>query len=115
MHEAAIAEALCRMVSQQFAGRAGRITKVTVVAGNLCGIVPEQLEKWFTEFSRGGPARDAKIDVIARSARLVCCSCGAASDYSPGSPVPLACRACDGRIVLEGGREMYLDSMEIEE
>lgn len=118
MHEAAIAKGILDAVLAASPAGAtaenGRITRVTVVAGALAGIIGESLDLFWTELCRGTAADGATLCLKIHPAMLVCRSCGNKLEHRPGRTVELACAACGGANRLEGGRELYVESMEVE-
>jgi hydrogenase nickel incorporation protein HypA/HybF len=115
MHEAAIADALLRLVEGALPKPNPRVTRVVIVAGTLSGIEDESLRTAFTEMSRKTAAEGAELVIGRKPARLVCRSCGDASDFDGSGPVILTCPKCGGAFALEGGRELYVESIEVEE
>ncbi len=115
MHEAAIAEGILRVVLGALPKRPVRVLKINVVAGALQGVVDESLRAWFEQISQSTPARGAEIHVNHLPAHVVCQVCGHAFDFDGSGPVELDCPKCSGPIRLEGGREMYVDNVEIDD
>jgi len=114
MHEGAIAESLLALACRSLPA-AGRLRTVTVAAGSLAGIEEESLRTWFTELARGTAAEGAALVVRRPPCLLVCAGCGAQTAHDGAGPLPGACPSCGGSPVLRGGRELYLDSLEVED
>ncbi|HOY68845.1 MAG TPA: hydrogenase maturation nickel metallochaperone HypA [Candidatus Ozemobacteraceae bacterium] len=115
MHEAAIARGILDAVLAAPAVAGRRITRVNVVAGALAGIVGESLDLFWAELCRGTPAEGSEVRLSIAYAILSCRSCGVKSEHRPGRTVELACAVCGGPLRLEGGRELYVESMEVED
>lgn len=118
MHEAAIAKGILDAVlSAAPSGATGerRIVRVIVAAGALAGIVGESLDVFWAEICRGTAAEGSRLCLTVLPAILVCRSCGNRREHRPGMTVELECASCGGSNRLEGGRELYVESMEVED
>ncbi len=117
MHEAAIAKGILDAVlSAAASGATGerRITRVNVAAGALAGIVGESLDIFWGELCHGTAAEGARLCLNILPAMIVCRTCGNRREHRPGMTVELNCASCGGPNRLEGGRELYVESMEVE-
>ncbi len=92
-----------------------RITRVVVVCGTLVGIVAESLQLFFGELARGTAAEGAAIQIVVKPAVVSCRQCGAQTEHESGTPLDIQCKSCGGSLRLSGGRELYLEAMEVEE
>lgn len=116
MHEGTIAQGiLTNVLGALPPDRKVIVTRVSIKVGAHVGVVPESLELYFRELSRGTPAAEAKLDLHHSPAWLVCRSCAARIEHRSGTPIPLSCTACGGANRLEGGRELYLEEMEVQD
>ncbi|HNW33963.1 MAG TPA: hydrogenase maturation nickel metallochaperone HypA [Candidatus Ozemobacteraceae bacterium] len=119
MHEATIAKGILDAVLADVAAgeaREGRrITRIHVVAGALAGIVGESLDLFWNELCRKTAADGSVLCLKILPAILACRSCGNRKEHRPGMTVELACASCGGPNRLEGGRELYVESMEVED
>lgn len=116
MHEGTIARGILDNVLEALpAGRNVTVVRISLVVGSCAGVVPESLELYFRELSRGTPAAGARLDLRISPAWLVCRSCGGRAEHRSGSPVAVTCAACGGANRLEGGRDLYLEEMEVQE
>ena len=114
MHEASIAQGIFHGALHALPpGK--RIVRIKVVAGAQMAIVYDSLELYFRELSRGTPAEGAIIELNRLSPRLVCKICGFVEEHQRGTPISTTCTKCGGGNRLEAGREMYLESMEVED
>ena len=131
MHESAIATAILETALQACAERSRiacaersrsilpdkqkRITKFTVVAGVLAGVEQTCLELYLAELAKATPAEGAQIVLKPIAATLVCSACGQQESYPGKGPVRIECGQCGSLNRLQGGRELYLESIEIED
>jgi hydrogenase nickel incorporation protein HypA/HybF len=114
MHEAAIAEGILRVALGALPRPEARITQINVVAGVLTGVEDESLRMWFNQISQATPAQGATIVVNHLPGKVVCLECKHAFLYDGSGPVTVDCPKCAGVVTLEGGSEMYVDSVEVE-
>ena len=89
--------------------------RVTVVAGVMAGVEKESLELYFTELAKGTPAEGAELGLKRAAAKLVCVQCGGRTEYDNQGDLAVQCTLCGGNNRLEGGNELYIESMEIEQ
>jgi hydrogenase nickel insertion protein HypA len=115
MHEASIAQALLDTAVAALPKAGARITKITIVAGPFSGVEKESLTFYFTQISRGTPAHDAILEIKSQPARLVCKQCANTIAYTGQENLEMKCPQCSGPNKLEGGNDLYLDSIEVEE
>lgn len=113
MHEAGIAESMLGVVLKALPQADAKVTKVRVVAGALSGVVAESLAAWFEIIGRGTAAEGAAVEVRHKAASLRCPGCGYAGDFDGSGPVEPACPRCGGTVRLEGGADLYVDSIEV--
>jgi hydrogenase nickel incorporation protein HypA/HybF len=114
MHEGAIAESILRVVNGAKPSGKSKITRVTVVAGALSGIENEPLLLWWSHLSKGTDAEGAEMVINRVAAHLVCQRCSARKDYDGAAPIDPRCAACGANVSLEGGDELYVESLEVE-
>ncbi len=111
MHEVAIAQGLLEIVKEQAAlYRAQKVTKVKVKVGALTGVLPEALRFAFEALSRGEVTEGAVLEVEVMPVKVRCESCG----VMEGVPF-LLCPNCGGLVEMLSGRELQIESMEIED
>lgn len=115
MHEASIAKGILETALAALPQGQRRITAIRVVAGVFAGVERESLELYFQELSQGTAAQGAKLEVTHPPAHLVCTACGHSVCYSNEGDLPVNCAQCGASNKLEGGSELYLDTMEVEE
>jgi len=115
MHEAAIVEALIAEVQRQVAsaGCRGRVVKLRLRIGRFSGVSTEALRFAFDLTKPGTLLAEAELEIEEPSALCVCSVCG---QQTAVDELVLACPVCgSGQIHLEGGQEMLLESIELEE
>jgi len=115
MHEASIAKGILETAAAALSQPGARITQITVVAGVLTGVQTESLELYFAELSKGTVAQGAALHVKHPPARLVCTECKNETLYENSGDLAVRCVRCGGNNRLEGGEELFIESMEIEE
>lgn len=113
MHELAITESMIKIaLTKAEEIGAKRIIKINLKIGRLSGYVPEAVEMNFQLLTAGTRAEGAELNIQWVPIRCSCSLCH--SEYL--SEVPdLVCKKCGkagGKIV--GGREMFIDSLEVD-
>ncbi len=120
MHELAIAEALIEQVGAEL-DRAGRGTRLQVGAvkrlelavGRLSGVHCDCLRFAFEMLSPGTPAAGAELSIRQPPAVSRCRRCGATTEIAE---MVIDCPQCGSpEITIEEGRELLLESIEIED
>jgi hydrogenase nickel incorporation protein HypA/HybF len=115
MHEASIAKGIIDTAVAALPRPGNKILKITVAAGVMAGVERESLELYFTELSKGTPAQGAALEVKHLPAKLICRECNHQVDYDNTGDLAVRCEACGGANRLQGGDELYIESMEIED
>ena len=115
MHEASIAKGILETAAAALSRPEAKITQITVVAGVLAGVQRESLELYFAELSQGTVAQGAALNLKHAPAKLVCTGCKSQTLYQNDGDLAVRCARCGGTNRLEGGNELYIESMEIEE
>jgi len=116
MHEAAIAQGILDMAMRALPSPSSpRVRVVRVVAGVFSGCERESLAMYFAELSKGTPLEGATLEVVSKPARLICRQCGLARDYHDTGDFAANCERCGGANRMEGGNELFLESMEVED
>lgn len=114
MHELGLTQSILDIALEHAKGNgAAKILKVVVKAGDLMAIVDDSIQLYFKYLSRGTIAERSEL-IIERSPAVVSCrSCGEKSEI--GMFEVFTCPECDGFLVeLISGRELYVDSIEVE-
>ncbi len=115
MHELAIVDSMIEQVRGELAraGAAGRVTRIDLVIGRLSGVCPESLRFGFEVLARDTELEAAEIVIREPKARCECRSCLSTTELDQFDG---RCPQCQGRdIHIEGGRELLLESIELEE
>jgi hydrogenase nickel incorporation protein HypA/HybF len=115
MHEAAIAEALIAAAEAELArsGARGRIVRLELSVGRLSGVSPEALRFAYERLSPGTPVEGARLEIAEPKALCCCEKCGAQSETDD---LLACCPACGGdAVAIQGGRELLLQAIELEE
>jgi hydrogenase nickel incorporation protein HypA/HybF len=114
MHELSIVEALIDQVTQELdrAGQQGRVLQLDISIGRLSGVHPDSVRFAFELLAPGTILDDAKIVIEEPKAVSHCHACGTQVEIDD---LVLDCPKCHSdAITIEGGREMILQSIEIE-
>jgi hydrogenase nickel incorporation protein HypA/HybF len=102
-------------VALDTAHRAGaeRVLAIDLVIGDLSSMVGESIQFYFDLLSRETAAAGAELRVRRVAARACCAECGA--DYEVQLPLSPVCAHCGGFLrSVSGGREFYIDSIEVD-
>ena len=113
MHELSITEGILKLAMEK-ANEAGakRITKVSMVIGELSGLVDDCVRFYFEVLAKDTMAAGAEMTFEIRPVTARCGACGVL--YTP-EEMDWACPSC-GKAAAEvtGGRECYMDSIEVD-
>lgn len=110
MHEFSIASGVVDAAVRHAGGR--RVTVVTLRVSALRQVVPATLAFAFELAARGTPCECARLEQELVAARLLCAEC--TLEWTLERP-DFRCRSCDGPAVVIAGRELELESIEVEE
>ena len=116
MHELSICEGLVDAVLAEM-GRVTppprRLLKANVVVGAMRQVVPDSLIFAYQSLTKGTAAEGSVLDIVPAPIAARCKQCGWQGDY----PDPLfQCEECKSYdLDIEGGTELYLESLEVEE
>jgi hydrogenase nickel incorporation protein HypA/HybF len=115
MHELAIAEALIEQVGTELdrGGQTGAVKRLDLAVGRLSGVHCDCLRFAFELLSPGTPAAGAELSIREPPAISRCRQCGSATEIAE---MVIGCPRCGSpEIVIEEGRELLLESIEIED
>ena len=90
---------------------AKKVIRITIAVGRLSGVVPESLAYCFNTIKEGSVAHDAELVIREIPATANCTDCGANLEVGP---YDFTCPECGGIIIPSGGRELYLEELEVE-
>lgn len=110
MHELSIAAGVVEAASRHAAGR--RVAVVSLRVGALRQVVPATLAAAFDLAARGTSCEDAHLEQELVLARLLCTDC--AREWTLEEP-DFRCPSCGGTAVVIAGRELQLESIEVED
>jgi hydrogenase nickel incorporation protein HypA/HybF len=115
MHEMGIAMEILRIVQESIpADMAGaRVRQVNIKVGKLSAVVPESLRFCFSIASENTPAAGAELAIEEVPVDARCSDCG--HQWVIDNPV-FVCPSCNsGKVDLLSGRELDIESIEMEE
>jgi hydrogenase nickel incorporation protein HypA/HybF len=93
---------------------AARIMAVDVVIGDLTSMVDDSVQFYFDVLSRGTAAAGAQLRVRRIAARASCAGCGAQYEVTP--PLSPCCESCGSLCIsVSGGREFFIESIQVDE
>jgi hydrogenase nickel incorporation protein HypA/HybF len=115
MHELPVTEGILK-TSLEAAGKAGarRITAIDLVVGELSSIVDDSVQFYFDILSRDTLAAGATLRLRREAGMATCRDCG--HEYPVRAPLVPLCPSCGGpRVRVSGGREFYVESIEVDD
>jgi len=115
MHELAIAEALIDQLGEELdqAGETGVVKRLELAVGRLSGVHCDSLRFAFGLLSPGTLAEGAELLIREPPAISRCRQCAASTEITE---MVIDCPRCGSpEIVIEEGRELLLESIEIED
>jgi len=115
MHEMSIVQALLEQVEAEVAksGETGRVIGLDLVIGRLSGVHVDSIRFAYEILAPGTIVEGAALRVTEPSAYIDCRACGR---REPVTEILMHCPACgSGHIVIDGGRDLLLESIELEQ
>jgi len=115
MHELSLCQALIDQVEKEVAhsGYGGRVVGVELLVGWLSGVHCDSLRFAFEQLAPGTIVAEAQLNISNAKATCHCRGCGVRLE-SDG--LLAECPRCgSAEVVIEGGRELLLQSIEIED
>jgi len=112
MHELAITQSILQIATDE-ARRVGasRIRVIRLRLGALTDIVPESVQFYLDALTRGTPSEGVRLETIPVPVGATCGGCGHSfivQEYD------LTCPRCGGTGKITQGRELQVDSLEVE-
>ena len=115
MHELPITESVLEIVidtAKQNGG--GRVTAINLVIGEMTSVVDDSVQFYFDILSRNTLADGAVLNFFREPATATCLDCQHKTNTKP--PImPLCPRCGSGRVVVSGGTEFFIESIEMED
>ncbi|MBN1908858.1 MAG: hydrogenase maturation nickel metallochaperone HypA [Pirellulales bacterium] len=115
MHELSIVEALIEQVQREVdqAGQHGRILGLELVIGHLSGVNVDSIRFAFELLAPETILKDAELRIDEPRAICRCHDCGQLTEIDE---LVATCPRCgSGDILFEGGQELLLQSIELED
>ncbi|MBN2474647.1 MAG: hydrogenase maturation nickel metallochaperone HypA [Pirellulales bacterium] len=115
MHELSIVEALIEQAQKEMdrAGHRGRVLRMELVIGRLAGVSCDSVRFAFDLLAPGTPLEGAQVHIAEPKATCRCHTCDAKLEIDE---ITIRCPHCGGiELTIEGGRELLLQSIEIED
>jgi hydrogenase nickel incorporation protein HypA/HybF len=115
LHELPATEAiLATALDTARAAGAARVTAVELVIGDLSSMVDDSVQFYFDVLSRATPAEGALLRFRRVTARAECGACGFSYNVTP--PLSPLCERCGSlQLAVTGGREFFIESIEVDE
>ena len=113
MHELSVTQGMLDIVIQKAnEAKAGRITIINLVIGEMSGIIDDCVQFYFDFISKDSIASEARLSFTRIPMQVRCRNCGLS--FSPDQSV-WSCPQC-GKWDVEviAGQEFYIDSIEVE-
>jgi hydrogenase nickel incorporation protein HypA/HybF len=113
MHEFSLMTSVLEMAEDSARqAHATRILRIKLVIGAMSEVLPEAMEFAHEALSPGTLAEGSLLEMELREPRSRCLECGAEFAHDR---YHRACPECDSLVTeLLGGRELYIDSIEVE-
>jgi len=116
MHEFSIGQSIVDMVTEALAQtkpKPVRLRKTKIVVGRYHQIEPEHLGFAYGVLIQGTPAEGSVLDITPVPITALCRACGW---KGPIQGTFFSCGQCgDGDIEMVSGRELYLESLEVDQ
>lgn len=110
MHELSICESIARAVTAHADGR--RVRSVQLRVGALRQVVPDTLVFCWSLAARDPLLQGSVLEVELVPARVACADCGLRDQLSR---FVLTCPSCGGAVTVEGGEELDLVALEVDD
>ena len=113
MHEYSITQSMLSLALEKAdEAKAGRITRINLVLGELSGVVDTCVQFYFDFLSKDTIASGASLSFEKIPTKVRCRNCGAV--FAPESN-DWSCPDChEAGVEIVSGRECYMESIEVE-
>jgi hydrogenase nickel incorporation protein HypA/HybF len=113
MHELGVTENIVNIaLAKAGEAQANKVIKISLVVGELSGFVPDCIQFYFDSLSKDTIAQGAVLHFESVPTQLRCRDCS--TTFSPQDTL-WTCPECRGQsIEIFKGRELYVESMEVE-
>lgn len=113
MHEYPITQSIVRISAEEAEKhKAKKVLEIKIVIGELSGLVPECIQDYFDILSKGTISEGATLKIQKVFPKIYCAECNYESDMKPRV---YTCESCGStKVKIIGGKEFYIDSMEVE-
>ncbi|MGD0780864.1 MAG: hydrogenase maturation nickel metallochaperone HypA [Dehalococcoidales bacterium] len=113
MHEASITESMLSLALEKAVeAKAGKITRINLVVGELSGVVPDCVQFYFDHISKNTIAEGAALNFEVKPTQIRCRKCNTV--FTPANH-EWACPKChETSVEIASGRECYMESIEVE-
>jgi hydrogenase nickel incorporation protein HypA/HybF len=113
VHELAVTQNLLETVLLEAkSAKAEKITIISLVIGDLSGVVGDCVQFYFDVLKKGTIAETAVVKFISVPVELKCRGCG--FGFKPVSDLWVCPECGDQSVEITGGRDCYIESMEVE-
>jgi hydrogenase nickel incorporation protein HypA/HybF len=115
MHELSIVEALIDQVGRELdrSGQEGKVLRVDLSIGRLSGVNADSVRFAFGLLAPGTRVEGAEVEIRQPKAVCHCHTCNSRTEIDD---LVLQCPKCaSADIAIEGGRELLLQSIEVED
>lgn len=113
MHEYPITQQILKIVEDTASKHhACRVTRISLVVGELSGFVGDSIAMYFDIISRDTVAEGAELSITYIKSQMLCRSC---NEHFQREPYSFACPRClnDG-VPTDIGKEFYIKDIEVE-
>ena len=113
MHELAITNSILDIVLKEAEkAEAQRVGRITMVIGEMTGVVADSVQFYFDFLSKGTPAEEATLSFRMVPIKAQCRSC---SKLFETRELDWICPDCGGNsLEIIAGKELFVESIEVE-
>jgi hydrogenase nickel incorporation protein HypA/HybF len=112
MHELAIAESLLVIVQEEIVHHSlENVLRIKVKVGKLTAVQPEALSFCFACITEDTPLKGVALDIEVLGIKGYCEACK--GYFEVQDPVMICPKCQSWHVRMEGGRELYIDAIEI--